>query len=253
MPTKVLLKQKLLAFICHLSLSMVFALSSLFLVYYIWYPAPLDIATNVTHLFLLMLSIDIILGPILTFIVYKKGKKTLKFDLSVIILIQLSALIYGLSSVYSGRPAWIVYNVDRFDLVRVNDIDERRLSEASSNYQRVGFFGPKYVAAIIPSDDIERKTQILFEEVNSGIAPSQHPELYMPLSEVKDLMIQRSQKLDTLNKFNKKTKVKRILSTYPDANAFVPLKANQVDMTVLINKNDGSVIKIVDLRPWKSD
>ena len=29
------------------------------------------------------------------------------------------------------------------------------------------------------------------------------------------------------------------------------LKANVVDMTVLINKEKGEVVKIVDLRPWK--
>jgi hypothetical protein len=41
------------------------------------------------------------------------------------------------------------------------------------------------------------------------------------------------------------------LKQYPQANAFVPLKANAVDMTVLINKEKGEVVKIVDLRPWK--
>ncbi|MEG2832299.1 MAG: type IV pilin accessory protein, partial [Bacilli bacterium] len=33
--------------------------------------------------------------------------------------------------------------------------------------------------------------------------------------------------------------------------AFLPLKATAVDMTILIDKKNGAVIKIVDLRPWK--
>jgi len=47
----------------------------------VWYPIPLVKATGVGALFLMMLGIDLILGPAFTFIVYKKFKKNLKFDL----------------------------------------------------------------------------------------------------------------------------------------------------------------------------
>ena len=50
---------------------------------------------------------------------------------------------------------------------------------------------------------------------------------------------------------NDVTIVKKILAKYPQANAYLPLKANAVDMTVLINKDTAEIIKIVDLRPWK--
>ena len=49
-------------------------------------------------------------------------KKSLKMDLAVIIIIQLSALFYGIYSIFEGRPAWLAYNVDRFELVRNNEI-----------------------------------------------------------------------------------------------------------------------------------
>ena len=57
--------------------------------------------------------------------------------------------------------------------------------------------------------------------------------------------------LKQLNQFNNKQDLNDILNKYPDADAFIPLKANAVDMTVLINKEKGEVVKIVDLRPWK--
>ncbi|ENX18227.1 hypothetical protein F895_00303 [Acinetobacter sp. CIP 64.2] len=41
------------------------------------------------------------------------------------------------------------------------------------------------------------------------------------------------------------------LVCYPKVIAFVLWEANAVDMTVLINKEKGEVVKIVDLRPWK--
>ncbi len=65
----------------------------------------------------MILAIDVIIAAYLGLSVYKEGKKTLKFDLSVIILIQIAALCYGVFSIEQGRPAWLVFNVDRFELV----------------------------------------------------------------------------------------------------------------------------------------
>lgn len=71
------------------------------------------------------------------------------------------------------------------------------------------------------------------------------------MDNVKKQIQQRAQNLNELNQFNDKAAVQKVLSQYPQATAFVPLKANAVDMTVLINKEKGEVVKIVDLRPWK--
>ena len=109
-------------FIGHSVISLFIATLALLLVFIFWYPFPLSKAVGVTHLFLMMLAIDVIVGPILGFIVYKEGKKTLKMDLTIIILIQIVALIYGLYSIEKGKPAYIVYNIDRFDLIRKNEI-----------------------------------------------------------------------------------------------------------------------------------
>lgn len=51
-------------------------------------------------------------------------------DLTVIAVLQLGALSYGLWTVAEGRPAWLVFAVDRFELVRVLDIDKRKLDAA---------------------------------------------------------------------------------------------------------------------------
>ena len=100
--------QRLKLFLSHLSLSFLIALLVIGLVFFIWYPSPLATAVGVTHIFLMLLVIDVILGPLLGLLVYKEGKKTLKFDLSVIILIQIAALCYGVFSIEQGRPAWLV-------------------------------------------------------------------------------------------------------------------------------------------------
>ena len=77
---------KIKYFLSHLIVSLLIACCCLILVFYVWHPVPLAKAIGVTHIFLMMLIIDVILGPLLTLLVAKQGKKTLKFDLSVIIL-----------------------------------------------------------------------------------------------------------------------------------------------------------------------
>ena len=85
------MSKRLKFFSCHLLISVLIALISILLVFFVWYPAPLAEALGVGHLFLMLIFIDVMLGPLLGLIIYKEGKKSLKFDLTIIILIQ----IYG--------------------------------------------------------------------------------------------------------------------------------------------------------------
>ena len=236
-------------FLSHLSISFLIALFVMGLVFLVWYPAPLAKAVGVTHIFLMMLIIDVIVGPLLGLLVYKKGKKNLKFDLSVIIVIQIAALCYGIYSIEQGRPAWLVYNVERFELVRKNEIIQNGLKQAQPEFQQVSWLKPQYVA-VEYSKDIKQRNDDLFAEALGGISIAQKPERYVDFTQAKKQIKQRAQKLDLLQQYNHKSKVNKILAKYPQATAFVPLKANAVDMTVLINKEKGEVIKIVDLRPW---
>ncbi|ENU95564.1 hypothetical protein F970_01743 [Acinetobacter sp. CIP 102082] len=243
------MSKRLKFFLSHLSLSFLIALLVIGLVFFIWYPSPLATAVGVTHIFLMLLVIDVILGPLLGLLVYKESKKTLKFDLSVIILIQIAALCYGVYSIEQGRPAWLVYNVDRFELVRKNELVDTNIQHAQPQFQKPSWFKPQYVATEFAKDTQQRNDE-MFAEVFSGISIAQKPERYVPLIKVKHQIQQRAQNLELLKQFNDQQSVQKILAKYPQADAFVPLKATAVDMTVLINKEKGEVVKIVDLRPW---
>ena len=237
-------------FLGHLAVSVVIALLVLSVVFFVWYPAPLAKAVGVTHIFLMLIAIDVIMGPMLSLLVYKEGKKTLKFDLTVIILLQLSALGYGLHSIADGRPVWIVYSVDRFDLVKNNEIYPKHLDQAQAKYQQPSWFAPQYAAAQFAQENKQRQ-QDMFDEILGGVDISQRPERYVELSKATAQIQQRAQDLKTLNQFNDPKQVADILAKYPQATAFVPLKATAVDMTVLINKEKSTVVDVDDLRPWK--
>ncbi|NAR18858.1 type IV pilin accessory protein [Acinetobacter haemolyticus] len=244
------MSKRLKFFLSHLLLSFLVALSVVGVVFFIWYPSSLATAVGVTHIFLMLLAIDVILGPLLGLLVYKEGKKTLKFDLGVIIFIQIVALCYGVFSIEQGRPAWLVYNVDRFELVRKNELVDSNIQQAQSEFQKPSWFKPQYVGVEL-AKDIQTRNDDMFVEVMGGISIAQKPERYVPMAEVKHQIQQRAQNLELLKQFNDQQSVQKILAKYPQADAFVPLKATAVDMTVLINKEKGEVVEIVDLRPWK--
>lgn len=244
------MSKRLKFFFSHLSISFLIALLVIGLVFFVWYPAPLAKAVGVTNIFLMMLAIDVIVGPILGWLVYQEGKKTLKFDLSVIILIQIAALCYGVFSIEQGRPAWLVYNVDRFELVRKNELVDTNIQQAQPQFQQPSWFKPQYVA-IEFAKDIQQRNDEMFAEVLGGISIAQRPERYVELTQVTTQIQQRALPLVELQQYNPKTDVEKTLAEYPKANAWLPLKANAVDMVVLVNKESASIIKVVDLRPWQ--
>jgi hypothetical protein len=235
-------------FICHLGISLIVAFLVVCLVFGVWYPYPLYKAVGVTHIFLMLIIIDVIIGPLLGFFVYKEGKKTLKMDLSIIILIQICALSFGVYSIVQGRPAWTVFSVDRFEVVKNNEIIEQEDANILPQFQRLPWLGPQY-AALQFANDTETRNKDMFNEVFSGISLAQYPERYVDISKVTDQMLKRSHKIDELNQFNPLSSVEKILADNPTAYAYLPMKASAVDMTVLIDEK-GTVIKIVDLRPW---
>lgn len=242
-------KPRAKAFFIHLLVSALIAALAAILVFFIWYPAPIHAAAGVTSIFLLLLVVDVILGPSLTLLVYKPGKKTLVMDLTVIALLQLSALAYGLYTVAEGRPAWLVFAKDRFEMVRVPDIDERKLDGAAIEYRAVSWYGPKWVAATTPLL-AEEKSQILFESVAGGPDIAQRPNLYQPLERQTGVIRGKAQSLAALDAFNPAERIQKVLSRYPASNGWLPLKAVAEDMVVLLDTDAGTVLGIVDLRPW---
>lgn len=235
-------------FISHLLLSLCVIGAILTFVLMVWYPVPLSHAVGVTQIMLILASIDVVVGPVLGFLVYKEHKKSLKFDLSVIVLVQICALCFGVYSVAQGRPVWVVYNVDRFQVVRNNELIIQNPDEVKAEYRVAGWGKPKFVGAEFAKDVDERQTD-MFTEVATGMSIAQMPKRYVSIDAVATQIQKRTLPITLLGKYNPADQVQSIAIKYPTATGYVPLKANAVDMTVLVDK-EGKVVKIVDLRPW---
>lgn len=234
----------------HLSISAIVAGGAVLLVFLLWYPAPLHTAVGVTGIFLIILGVDVAIGPLLTAIVYRPEKKSLKFDLATIALLQLVAFLYGIWTVAEGRPVWLVYNVDRFDLVQAYQIDSRKAGDAALAYRSAPWFGPQWVAAQAPGN-VDERQKILMESLLAGVDIAQHPELYRPLESEADSIREHARPFDELLRYNAESAVQEIRRRWPEGDVFLPMMAKVKPVTVLINKASAEVVAIVALNPWE--
>ncbi|QBQ15039.1 TfpX/TfpZ family type IV pilin accessory protein [Acinetobacter haemolyticus] len=238
-------------FFCgHLLISLIVAMCILGWVFFIWYPYPLAKAVDVTHIFLMLIIIDIILGPLIGYAIYKKGKKTLKMDLCIIVVVQIIALIYGIYNLEKGRPVWIVYTGNNFDLVRKNELVYKDRESIEEKYKRVGWFKPQFVAAEYSRDD-KKKYVEMFQEMNSGATRAQMPHYYKNIGTAASEIKYRARSLQDLYKYNNKDLVDMSLDENKKATAWLPLITYGLNMVVLLDKKTGAIINIVDLRPEK--
>lgn len=235
-------------FIGHLGLSFSIASVVSLWLFLVWYQWPLAQAVGTMNLYWMMLAIDVIIGPILGFVVYKEHKKSLKFDLAVIILLQLSALVYGVYSLSQSRPSWIVYHNAQFEVVGKHEQYTENAKAVPEQYLQVSWLRPEYVAIDEKKD--EGKYQLDEFAQQFGFSIAQNPEHYVAIEQAKARIQQKAQPLSILEQYNDVDKVNKIRQRYPEATAFLPLKASHQDMTVLVNKESGEIIKIINLRPW---
>lgn len=160
----------------HLALSAAVTTGATALLILAWFPPPHFAAGGGLRLMRTILLVDVVLGPLLTLIVYRTGKKGLRFDLAVIGTLQAAALLYGLVVAHGARPVYIVVSRDRATLVRAGEV---HLQPAPTAYRRPPFYGID-VVTLRGLSRIERSP--LVEEIMEGKPDIDYrPAFYLPL------------------------------------------------------------------------
>ena len=165
----------------HSLCSVLVAAAAAWVVFGIWYAYPYQELSGGRELFLLVVAVDVVCGPLLTFVLVnpKKPRKELWLDLGLVALIQLAALSYGMWTVWQARPLYLVHEVDRFQLISAPDVEAEALKALPANLQSQFWTGPQTVD-IRPPRDVEEYNKVLFEAAIGGRDYAQRPEFYIP-------------------------------------------------------------------------
>jgi hypothetical protein len=238
----------------HLALSATAAAAVLALVLLAWYPPPMPSLLGVDAILLIMLGVDVVLGPLFTLIVYDRRKRSLKWDLATIAALQSAALAYGVHTVHQGRPAFVVLVKDRFEVVSPADLrPDARAAARANPHARIDPLRPRWVAARMP-DAPEDRSRILFEAVSHGRDVQHHPRLYVALDEASATALERALPIVRLRALNPQRTAEvdaAVAATGRDAAAlrYLPLRGPASDGAVLMGPG-GDVLAVIALTPW---
>jgi hypothetical protein len=165
------------AFAVHFALSLGVLLPVIALIAWAWYPEPLFTVQGVMRIFGVLVGVHLFLWPFLTFLIFKPGKKGLKFDLVVIAALQVAALAYGTHTIHAERPRYVVFAVDRYEVLARLDVDFRRAGLDGFGEGNERF---SYVFAQMPFGEEFQRFQ---ESVLFGGQPDleRRPEYWRPL------------------------------------------------------------------------
>jgi len=188
------------AFLIHLCASALVGACSALLVLGVWFPFPYRDLAGGMFLLWLLIGVDVGCGPLCTAVFYNpaKPRRELVLDLSLVVLVQLAALVYGLYSISQARPVIQAFETDRFVAVTVAELDPAQLHEAPPEFRSLSWTGPRLVGTREPEGGPETLQSV--ELSIRGQEPSARPGWWQPYEKSVPAVQKRMKPLADLRK-----------------------------------------------------
>ena len=237
----------------HLGLSALVAAATALLVFAFWYPWPYNEISGGRELFRLVVAVDIVLGPLLTFVVFQpsKPRKELRRDLAVIVALQLAGLGYGLWTVDHARPVHLVFEYDRFRVVHLADTPPELESRVPEGIALAPLNGPTPLA-LRPFRNAAEQGDYTIAALG-GLALSARPELWQRYEVGRAQVLRAAQPVAQLRqRFPQRTaeidEALRKAGHDAEHAVFLPLVARQAQAwTVLLDAGSADIIGFLPL------
>ena len=146
-------REKFVATAIHFVVTLVLAACAAALIFLVWFPHPFETMIGGTELFLLVVGCDLALGPLISLVIYnsRKSRRELIIDYSIVGVVQIAALVYGVYIVAGTRPVYVAFSKDRLEVVTARDITDGELAAARDPaYADLPLDGPRLVAIEVP-------------------------------------------------------------------------------------------------------
>ena len=148
------------AFGIHFGISLMIFIGLVAMVLFVWYPGVLrEVDSSWQQALIMIAGVDLVLGPLLTLIVFNPVKKSLKMDLSVIAVAQIAALVAGTYTVHQARPValYVSFPAAGFETLTASQVTTATLQHIQTfsppvfYYSGPGTFGPQNTRDIKPN------------------------------------------------------------------------------------------------------
>jgi hypothetical protein len=237
----------------NLIISQVLIILFLVFAYFTWFPYSFSLLGGFTRTALMLIFVDLILGPLLVFIVFKEGKKYLQFDINVLLSIQIMAFIFGAYSLFLKHPAYAVFTGDRFTLTNVSEIYPYQPWQ--KNISTLFLSSPQLVVAKIPENKDEKSKLLLDVILNQKPDIDKRPHYYQPLRAHLETVLTSRLQPDTIFSTNNAQQKRKDFLQQHGGNindyAFFPLRGNnKKDVIWAFSRKTFSPVGIIESDPW---
>ena len=248
-------RDRLKASAIHLSASLLIAALAAALVFGVWYPYPYREISGGRELFWLVVSVDVVMGPLITLAVFNRRKPLaeLKRDLALVALLQLGALAYGLWIVSVARPVHLVFEVDRFRVVHAIDVPADFLEKTSSGIDALPLTGPTLLATR-PFRDSQEAADATMAALQ-GLQLGFRPELWQPYANATAEILKEAKPVSELKtRFaNRASEMDRVIQDAggnPKTALYLPLVSRDHFWTVFLDPANAHIVATMPLDPF---
>lgn len=247
-------REKFKAFGIHFLVTLALAAVAAWIIFGIWFPAPFAAMVGGYELFFLVVGCDLALGPLMSLVIYnsRKSRRELILDYTLVAIVQLGALVYGVSIVSGSRPVYVAFSQDRFEVVSAADITPKELAAATDpKFRKLPWSGPQVVAVFVP---LAQHNDALFEALK-GNEEHMRPKFYVPYESQLPAVLKSALPLAELEKRHPKSTVilaeARRNAGRPDTDLrWLPVRCRLAFWTVFIDATTGAPVSYVNFDPY---
>lgn len=253
------------AFIYHFIFSFVLIGGLAFFVVSLWYPGVWAVELGGYKLVVMIVLLDLFIGPVCVGLSYKnhKSRKEKTLDVSIITLCQLAFFSWGAWTISISRPVYIVFDTDRFEVAVDQDIDQLKLPEIGK-FSSVPFLsGPRMaivdLEATVPDENerIEVNNDAVF-----GVDISKIPQYFVPYEgESLNKILAKAKNYDAFAKTDETKSIANSVMKKHDLSEsdfkwlpiryFSPQEQSQLFMTVIIDPKTAEIIDYIEIDPYE--
>lgn len=246
-------REKFIATGIHFVVTLLLAAIAAALIFLIWFPDPFQDMIGGTELFMLIVGSDLVLGPLVSLVIYnsRKSRRKLLIDYAVVGVIQVAALLYGVSIMAEARPVYVAFSADRYEIVLAGDLKAQELAAARDpRFAQVPWTGPQYVGVVVPPADYN---DALFEALG-GNEEHRRPKFYVPYDTQLAAVRKHAKPLSELEQRKPEAKPlieKALANMAPsDGLKWLPVRHFRGFWTAIVDEATGEVVAWVNVDPY---